>query len=646
MEINLIQNTNWVIWRLYLILLVFLTFFISACSELEKPETDEFYADSIPPPSQEFRWSNGEMPKSFDPAFASAPPETDIVRAIYDGLTEINPKNLEAVPAIATKWSSSDDFKTWTFKLRDDARWSNGKKITAKDFVRSWKRLGELGKEASHSEILRNIVGIQPEKKRKETEEDVFARKKENDFLKDNPKKDLDFPSLKKKTDISKRTPFEMPPPPPLPTPSVSKEKMDKFGVVAINDLTLRVALIKPDKEFPKLVAHPIFRPVYADGKEFKDNKLNTKIITTGAFKVVSAGKKGVFLEKSENYYNKKDIKLQKVRFVPTKDPESALQAYRKGEVDAVTNAQFEPLALKLLEPYVDFQRTTHSALNFYEFNRKNQPFNDRRVREALAISIDRERLTKDEMKGATKPALRFLPFDSKKKKNDFSPDIQKAKNLLKKAGFENGENFPKIRLVINRNDTQQRIARSIARMWKQNLNVETEIIVREFKELEEVKKNWEFDIIRRGIVLPTADETANMLAIFGPRDREKFKIIANQVEPAEKGSGKSGKPEKDQTNTENKVLTTNGQEINEVENASDKNEPNELLVDIGEEELILTEEEAILEVPAIPLYFPTSFSLVKPYVKGFEMSNLDAPLLKNVLIDNNWQPNNKTGES
>jgi len=55
--------------------------FLSACSELEKPKPEPFYAETTPPPKQEFRWSNGKMPKSFDPALASAPPETDVVRA-------------------------------------------------------------------------------------------------------------------------------------------------------------------------------------------------------------------------------------------------------------------------------------------------------------------------------------------------------------------------------------------------------------------------------------------------------------------------------------------------------------------------------------------------------------------------------------
>src|ERR1043165_6165124 len=146
--------------------IIILGLFLTACSELEKPKTEPFYAQTAPPQKKEFRWSNGKMPKSFDPALASAPPETDIIRAVFEGLTDTNPKTLEAVPSVAEKWTASEDFKTWTFYLRKDAKWSNGENVKAQDFVRSWKRLAEMGAKVSHAQLLENIVGtrvVKPE---------------------------------------------------------------------------------------------------------------------------------------------------------------------------------------------------------------------------------------------------------------------------------------------------------------------------------------------------------------------------------------------------------------------------------------------------------------------------------------------------
>jgi len=282
-------------------------------------------------------------------------------------------------------------------------------------------------------------------------------------------------------------------------------------------------------------------------------------------------------------------------------------------------------LALKLLSPYEDFRRTTHSALNFYDVNTSKPPFSDRRVRQALSNAIERERLTEGEMEGLTRPALGFLPFGTRTKLK-LSQDKDKARELLDEAGFPAGENFPVIRLVVNRNDTQQRIARSVARMWKQNLNLETEIIVKEAGELELARKTGDFDLVRRGVVLPTIDEAASFMAIFkSPYEPGE--------EPVEAIGGARSPTRGIQPNLNSVV--GEGDSRTGVSSAADT-----------DGEMIMTEEEAILELRAIPLYFPTSYSLVKPYISGFEINSLDALSLSNVLIDNNWQPKTTKGES
>ena len=100
------------------------------------------------------------------------------------------------------------------------------------------------------------------------------------------------------------------------------------------------------------------------------------------------------------------------------------------------------------------------------------------RLWQALAIAIDRDKLTDGDLEGTTQPANKFLPLGG----NGEQPlllDVAKAKQLMEKAGYIDGTGFPPIRLVINRNDTQQRVARSVARMWKQNLNLDSTIIKR-----------------------------------------------------------------------------------------------------------------------------------------------------------------------
>src|SRR6185436_11718440 len=126
-------------------------------------KVDRYYGRVVTPQAQQFNWSDGGLPQNFDPAFAAAPPDTDLVRAIFEGLTDYDPQSLTPVPAVATRWEPSNGGRVWTFYLRDDARWSNGELVTASDFVRSWRRTMRIGDLAPHTELLANIEGARAE---------------------------------------------------------------------------------------------------------------------------------------------------------------------------------------------------------------------------------------------------------------------------------------------------------------------------------------------------------------------------------------------------------------------------------------------------------------------------------------------------
>lgn len=589
-----------------------------SCTQIQKPVTEPFFAATAPPEVQEFRWSNGKSPKSFDPARASAAPETDIVRAIYEGLTELDPRTLDAVPAVAEKWSASENNRVWTFNLRENARWSNGKRITAADFVAAWKRLKTLGTKTAHRELLSNIVGF----------DEKDATQPESPDFQSSPSTESGIAIMNNgiNADVgaTRKTPAE-PSSDDLdaaePRPA---EGSSKIGVEAVDEFTLKITLKLPDKDFPKLAANSIFRPVFGGGNNLEKNPLDEKVFTNGPFVIVESDASGVVIERSNTYWNKANVKLERIRFVPMETAEAALDAYKKGEIDAVTNAQFEPLALKLLEPYEDFRRTRHSALNFYEFNTDNPPFSDRRVREAFATAIDRERLIATELDSAAQPATDFLPL-GEKNLSALSFDVKKARELLEKAGYPNVQGFPQLRLVINRNDTQQRVAAAVTKMWKQNLNIDTQVVVVENNEMGLVRSRGDFDIIRHGMVLPTTDELVCLAAIF--------RSIVKESPPQSGNAQNSGIDA-----TAGDVATTSDQTNNAAGIEADNTAH-------GSPELI-TREDALYEVRAIPLYFPESYALVKPYVYGFDTNALDAPSIKDIGINNAWQPPKTTARN
>jgi oligopeptide transport system substrate-binding protein len=583
--------------------------FVSACDRLERPSPNPYFAESPPPAKQEFRWSNGKLPKSFDPAQAAAAPETDIIRTIYLGLTTVDPRTLEAAPGVAEKWTASEDGRTWTFQLRKDAKWTNGKNVTARDFVRSWNRLFAMRERSAHPELLRN-----------------FARARAADTTGRPAAKTTGTPTVST-TDSDEPPPLITKPQnrsqAPRPSESQTEETHvkppEQLMIGALSDAVLTVTLQTADPDLPDLVANPMFSPVFGDGSEFASGAEPTAIVTNGPFRISEVSKSGVVVERSDNFSGAISGSLDTIHFVAAETADEALEAYRSGRVDAVTNAEFEPLAVKLLAPFQDFRKATHGALNFYEFNTSKAPYSDRRVREALTIAIERERLTEGELEGAMRPALRFLPFGGKPQK-EIVQDIERAKKLLASAGFENGEGFPTIKLVVNRNDTQQRIARAVARMWKQNLGLNTEIVVNETTEIAAIRKSGDFDLLRRGIVFPTSDAQSNLNAIFDPVD-PGFLGETSSVRPEPQPSAASNTANRDSHETQTRLAAASPR-------------------------VVPTEAEALYQLWAVPLYFPTSFSLVKPYIEGFEPNGLDVLSVTDIRINSSWQPKRPTGES
>lgn len=509
-------------------LLLILCLTHSGCFSGDEPST--YYGAVVAPRVQEFRWSDGGLPQTFDPAFAAAPPDTDAVRALFEGLTDYDPRTLSPVPGVATRWESSSDGRVWTFYLRDNARWSNGERVTANDFVRSWERTLKIGPLAPHTELLSNIEG-------------ATASAQPVD---------------------PKAQPAE---PAPTPTP---------FGARALGEHVLQVTLEHADHSFPALVAHPVFRPVKVEDAARTQRLESHELISNGAFLLSATERDRVRLERAKTYWDDASVALDRVTFVNAANAEDALAAYRAGEIDAVTNAPFEPLALKLLTPYKDFRRSTYGALTYYRFNVAREPFDDVRVREALALAIDRERISRDDLGGATEPAGKFLPeaMSGEKPVVDqtelLEHDVNKARELLAAAGYPGGEGFPVIRLLINRNEQQRIVAQSVAAMWRATLNIETEIVVRNWDEYEAAISAGDFDVVRRGMVMQTTSELTNLQMLF------------------------------DHDGTD-------------------------------------SEAQALKDLKAMPVYFASSYSVIKPYVSGFDTNVLDAPSLKKTRIDTSW---------
>ncbi|MDQ1559184.1 MAG: oligopeptide transport system substrate-binding protein [Pyrinomonadaceae bacterium] len=609
-------------WRAGLAVCLALSLTVASGGCFSGDEGETFYGRVSMPARQEFRWSDGGLPQVFDPALAAAPPDTDVVRAMFEGLTEYDARTLTPVSGVATRWESAADDREWTFHLRHEARWSNGEPVTAHDFVRSWQRTLSLGERAPHARLLANLEGAQVNTTPRPTPapSPIAARRDESAANEASP----------------------VATPEASPTPAKAE-----LGVEALNDFTLRVRLQRPDKNFPSLVAHPVFRPVHqskgekdvergetngtggeANAGDAARRETNAPVISNGAFNLSAQADDGVVLERADSYWNAKIVALERVRFVAATDAEAALSAYRAGEVDAVTNANIEPLAVKLLAPYKDFRRATFGALTYYDFNTARAPFNDRRVRQALSLAVDRQRLSVDTLGGATEAAVKFLPSmeqadeaagDAKDRGAAFDADA--ARRLLAEAGFGGGNNFPRIRLLVNRNEQHRAVAAAVAGMWRNVLGVETEIVLLNWDEYEAALRGGVYDVARRSMVMQTVDEESNMLAMFDP---ERLNFATPPETNGGDGAEASASPAP--------RADTRG-DAAAVDAPPNSSPPK------SASQTISSEQQALEELPAIPLYFASSYALVKPYVAGFDANLLDAPSLQHVRINTNWQP-------
>lgn len=580
-------------------------------------EVEPYYGRAIVPHAQEFRWSDGGLPQVFDPALAAAPPDTDAVRAIFEGLTEYDPKTLAPLPGVAARWESAADGKEWTFYLRHDARWSNGDPVTAHDFVRSWQRTVQLGERAPHARLMENLAGVELPRQKAQPSPAAESSSTPPPANASATSGTWRAAETQEGTSRTERAETAAPSPPP-------------FGAEALSDYVLRVRLKQADQSFPSLVSHPVFRPIHSTAEQNPESlAAANNIVSNGAFQLAEIGRQGVVLQRASNYWDTQTVRLERVLFVATENAEAALAAYQAGEVDAVTNANFEPLALKLLAPYKDFRRATYGALTYYSFNTNHAPFGDVRIREALAIAIDRDRISQDDLGGATEPAKKFLPVQINGGTNadtDSAPtierDVARAQSLLSAAGYPNGQGFPRVRLLINRNEQQRIVAQRIAAMWSAALGIETEIVQKNWDDYEAAVRAGDYDVVRRSVVMQTMDEATNLRAIFDAEEEPPTALAGDSQASADRSPTASPEPPTGRNQTEPEPRQT---------------------VEQPQPPTIQTEAQALKELPAIPIYFASSYALVKPYVVGFDTNLLDAPSLKTVRVDTNWQPPKST---
>lgn len=394
-----------------------------------------------------FRFDNSAEPQSLDPQIVTTVDATTTVMQIFEGLVMPAPKEMKVVPGIAEKWEISPDGKIYTFHLRKDAKWSDGKPVTAYDFEYAWERA--LNPKTGSQQAMR----LQYVKNGK----DYLAGK-----IKD--------PKL--------------------------------LGFKAVDPLTFRVELAAPFPPFLELASMPTLYPARKDVIEkFGDGWVRPEhIVSNGAF-LLKEWKpfEKIILVKNPGYWDVKNVFLDQILVYPVEDSETGLKRYSSGEMDFIDGLPMVKIPTLMKHP--DFRSIPLFGLAFYVFNTKNPTLKDPRVRKALSLAIDRNTLVKDVLRTGELPATGYLPPGIPgyrySKLVDYNP--AQAKKLLAEAGYPDGKGFPSLTITYNTMERHKMVAETIQQMWKKNLGIEIKMVNQEWKVHVASVHNHNFEIARYG---------------------------------------------------------------------------------------------------------------------------------------------------
>lgn len=500
-------------------------------------------------PRAEFTFENGTDVQTLDPALMTGQPEHRIANAIFEGLTTRSPNGAEILPGVAESWEVSPDGLRYTFRLRDCV-WSDGTPVTAGDFVYSWRRALDPAMGAAYYAYQ------------------LFYLRGAEEF---NAGKLRDF---------------------------------SRVGVRAPDQKTLVVELKTPTPFFLYLTSFYTLFPVNRACVE-KHGELWTrpgKIVGNGPFILTEwVTSRRIRLAKNPRYWDRDRVRLATVDALPTENEATAFNMYMTGEADWVDGAGIPLHLIDLLRRRPDFHKTTILVTYFYRFNVTRPPLDDRRVRRALDLAADKQRIVDKILRAGQIPATTLVPPSMPRYRSPegLGYDPAEARRLLAEAGYPGGKGFPRTSILFNTSEAHKQIAVEMQAIWKENLGIQVELENQEWGTYLNTESTLDYGISRAGWVAdyPDPNTFLDMFVTGGGNNRTGW-----------------GSPRYDA------LIAAAGRERGE-----------------GRRMELFREAERILvvdEVPIMPIYFYVSLNLYNANrIGGIYPNPLDEHPLKYVFI-------------
>jgi len=451
--------------------------FIAECDALEpaaepRKTEDVVYQGTIAPtdlpamPDDNiFRMMEGN-PEFLDPNRVHESAGRAVVSNLFETLVLTAPGNSPPVPGAAERWERSEDNLVWTFHLRPGMRWTDGRPVTAHDFVYAWKR------------------GLAPELASKNAEQLWFVAGAEA------------YNTGKVKTP-------------------------DDVGVTAKDDLTLEVRLARPTAFFLDLVTYPAFAPVprwviekHGDAWTRVEN-----IVTNGPFRLAKWVERDRFeLTKSATYWDAANVKLAGAIIYHTENEAMNVTLYRTGKSHLA-----RPLGPDHIKKYIqdgrsDMRVAADGCIYYYMLRTDRPPFDDARVRRALNMALDKEQLVRSVLGAFQKVATTVVPeivggFTGYVPPPGPTFDPAAARALLAEAGHPNGRGLA-FEVSYNTFEGHKRIAEFATRSWSEATGIAATSVNMEWKSLLKKQQSGDFQISRAGWC-PDYPDPTTFLTIF-----------------------------------------------------------------------------------------------------------------------------------
>lgn len=413
-----------------------------------------------------------------DPHFVETLGDVHVLAALFEGLVGEDPRTLAPVPGVASRWDVSADGLVYTFHLRPEARWSDGRPLVASDFVASLRRALSPRLGAPNAKLLHLVLNAE-----------AYHRGQLEDFA--------------------------------------------AVGVSAPEAHTLRLTLEYPAAHFLSLLSHPIWFPVplhaiEAQGPaETRGNRWAaspTTFVGNGPFVLRSwQSSQVITTEANPAYWDAAAVRLRAVHFHLFASVDAEERAFRAGQLhltESLPAARVETWRTEAPE-----RLRTDPFLNtyFYRINTTRPVLNDVRVRQALSLALDREGLVAALLRGGQRPATAFVPPGT----GGYEPPVQlrhdlpAARALLAAAGYPEGRGLPTFELLYSTSENHRLIAEALQQQWSA-AGISTRLINQEATTLRSAREAGDFQLLRSSWVADY-DDPLGYLELFTKDSAQNF---------------------------------------------------------------------------------------------------------------------------